>query len=159
MRTKRKLLLTALLCVFICFSAMGIGCLGGSYELTDFIVNTAGVVTTYEVEDEVSLEGLTMTAIYNDDSRETVELKDVKIFLGDEDITNNLSKITETEGTKKVKIVYATEYGEKTYELTFTVTKEAVALPSLKKYGAPAFIANFNNSNLFCENNFNQKFA
>lgn len=147
MNKKRKILLAVLIGTLAVFFAVnGVACFKGSFELTDFIVNTSGVVTTYEINDEVNLDGLTMTAIYSDDSQESVKLEDVKIFLNDVDITNDLSKITESVGVKTIKIVYATEYGEKSKELTITVTEETIVLPSLESFEAPIFISNFNSS-------------
>lgn len=139
-------LISVLLGATIGVSAVAMSKCGGSYELTDFYLNTSGVTLTYEVGDTVSLEGLTMTAEYSDDSSETVELSAVKIFLGEEDITLNLSKITESEGEKTITIVYTTKYGEKSKQLKFTVTKEAVQKTALVTYGAPAFIAQHQDS-------------
>lgn len=145
----KKILVSSLLGVAVAGAAVGVGFAiagGGSYELTDFIVNTSGVTLNYEIGDDVSLSGLTMTAIYSDDSSENVDLASVKVFLGEEDITNNLSKITETVGEKKVKIVYTTKYGEKSKELTFTVTEEGVNKTVVVAYAAPQFIAQYQDS-------------
>ena len=115
----------------------------GSYKLTDFIVNTSGVTLTYEVGDDVSLSGLAMSATFSDDSTETVNFADVKFYLGDEDITSNLSKITESKGQKKVKIVYETKYGTDSVEITITVTDQAVELPAIEAFSKPSFVAEY----------------
>lgn len=149
MKTKRNLLLTGLLTAFVVFIALAMcscSLFAGSYELTEFIVNTSGVTTSYEINDEVSFDGLLMSARFSDDSTKTVELDDVKFYLGEEDITDNLSKITESVGEKIVVIEYSTEHGSKSYNLKVTVKEEPVKLTSLATFSAPAFISHFNSS-------------
>ncbi len=140
---KRKVAILAASAVMSISVAIGAAACGGSYELTDFIVNTSGVTLTYEVGSNVSLSGLTMTAKFSDDSEATVNFADVKFYLGDEDITANLSKITETKGEKKVRIVYTTQYGEDSVEITITVTEAAVQLASIDTFSRPTFISEY----------------
>lgn len=140
---KKKIAILAASAVMSLSVAIGAAACGGSYELTDFIVNPNGVKLTYEVGEDVSLSGLVMTAKFNDDSEKPVEFADVKFYLGEEDITNNLNKITETKGQKKIKIVYTTEYGEDSVEITITVTEAAVVLTAIEAFSKPLFISEY----------------
>ncbi len=88
----------------------------GSYELTNIVVT--GVTTQYSKGDDVSFDRIKIKAKFNDGSEEDVSFSDCKVFLGDKDITSNLSKITETTGTKVVYI----EYQGKTAKLNITVS-------------------------------------
>ena len=149
MKTKRKLLLSILMIVFATFmvlSASACNLLSGSFALSDFIVDTSNVSLVYEVGDEVNLDGLSMKAFFNDGSERPVALSDVKIILGEEDISDNLNKITETEGTKSVQIVYESEYGTKGKVLNFTVNGETIILPIVDSFELPMFVTDYYSS-------------
>ena len=165
MKTKRKLLLSVLMiafAVFMALSASACNLLTGLFAMTDFVVDTTNVTKTYDVGDEVNLDGLLMKAIYNDGSEKPVALEDVKIFLGEEDITDNLNKITATAGNVTIKIVYETTFGTKSGDVTILVRAVASGDPEqggegpeqggevVKTYvwsfSQPTFIAGFKNS-------------
>lgn len=142
MKKKTKILFASLL-LGASFTTVATGCsaLKGEYSLTKFVVNTSNVTLTYEIGDTVDLTGLQMTATFSDDETKAVALTDVKIYLGDEDVTANLAKITETAGTKDIKVVYNTEYGEKTATFKITVNAEQIVLDSIDSFNMPAFLA------------------
>lgn len=129
MKKKTKtLLLTALMGATIGFSALATSC-SGNLALESFIVDTSKVTTIYEVGDAVDFTDIILTAKYNDGDTESVALNSVKIYLDDEDVTNNLSKITETKGEKMLRFVYTTEYGEKEHKISITVNEKNPETP------------------------------
>ncbi len=147
MKTKRKLLLSVLMIAFAVFMALSVSAckLIGSFALTDLIVDTSKVTTIYNVGDEVDLDGLILKAKYIDGSEHDVALENVKFFLGEEDITNDLSKITATAGAVTIKIVYESDFGSKSEEIKFTVT-DTIELLGLATFNEPEFIEDFNSS-------------
>jgi hypothetical protein len=137
--------------------------LKGSLKMTDFVVDASNVKTVYQVEETVSLDGLVMKAFFNDETTDDVALNEVKIYLGEEEITNNLSKITESKGVKTVKVVYSTKYGEDFAEFTVTVNEEAVSLVSIIGFNEPTFLSDYKANiaaatNDTADANFEQKF-
>lgn len=137
--------------------------LKGSLEMTDFVVNPTGIKTTYEIEEEVSFDGLVMTAFFNDKTTDDVALSEVKIYLGEEDITSNLSKITQTKGKKTVKIVYSTKYGEDFAEIEITVNDKPDERVTILGFNEPTFVSDYkaniaNATNDKTDANFEQKF-
>ena len=70
--------------------------LGGSRELSSIVVTNGSISTSYTLNETVSFEEMVITAKYNDASTETVAFENVKVYLNDEDITNDLNKITAT---------------------------------------------------------------
>lgn len=141
MKKKTKILFASLL-LGASFATVATGCnsLKGDYALTDFTVDASKVSLTYEIGDDVDLSGLVMKATFSDDETKTVAFADVKIYLGNEDITANLAKLTEVAGNKEIKIVYSTEYGEKSTTLPITVKEEEVVLDSIDTFNKPAFL-------------------
>ncbi|MBE7067795.1 MAG: hypothetical protein E7381_00690 [Clostridiales bacterium] len=141
MKKKTKIIFASLL-LGTSFATVATGCknLSGDYELTNFTVDTSAVALSYEIGDTVDLSGLIMKATYSDDETKAVAFSEVKIYLGNEDITANLSKITETAGNKTIKVVYSTEYGEKSKSFTITVKDEEVVLDSIDTFNTPAFL-------------------
>lgn len=141
MKKKTKILFASLL-LGASFATVATGCKGlkGDYELTNFTVDASNVTLSYEIGDTVDLSGLVMKATFSDDETKTVALTDVKIYLGNEDITSNLSKITESAGNKQLKIVYTSEYGEKSKMLTITVNAEQIVLDAIDTFNKPAFL-------------------
>jgi hypothetical protein len=126
-------------------------------------VDASNVKTVYQVEETVSLDGLVMKAFFNDETTDDVALNEVKIYLGEEEITNNLSKITESKGVKTVKVVYSTKYGEDFAEFTVTVNEEAVSLVSIIGFNEPTFLSDYKANiaaatNDTADANFEQKF-
>ncbi len=144
---KRKVAILAASAALSLAVVAGAGCsnglFGGSYELKEFVVNTSGVSLTYEVGEDVSFNGLSMIAMFSDATTKNVALSEVKIYLGEEDITSNLSKITETVGKKKVKIVYSTDHGEDSYEFEITVSEEVLEKITLTSFNTPDFISDY----------------
>ena len=94
--------------------------LGGSRELSSIVVTNGSISTSYTLNETVSFEEMVITAKYNDASTETVAFENVKVYLNDEDITNDLNKITATVGTKTVVI----EYEGKKAMITITVSSK-----------------------------------
>ena len=141
MKKKTKILFASLL-LGASFTTIATGCnaLKGDYALTNFTVDASNVTLTYEIGDTVDFSGLVMKATFSDDETKTVALADVKIYLGNEDITANLKKLTEVAGSKEIKIVYSTEHGEKSKTLTITVKEEEVVLDSIDTFNKPAFL-------------------
>ena len=68
----RKLLISTLLGASIGVSAVAMASCGGSYKLTAFSVDTSNVSKVYEIDSEVTFEGLKITAGYSDNTTETV---------------------------------------------------------------------------------------
>ena len=143
---KRKATIWAASAALTLAVVAGAGCsdiFGGSYELKEFVVNTSGVSLAYEVGEDVSFDGLSMIAMFSDATTKNVKLSEVKIYLGEEDVTANLSKITENAGKKKVKIVYSTDHGEDFYEFEITVSEEVVEKITLASFNTPTFISDY----------------
>lgn len=142
-KNKKLLLVSALLGTSLGLSAFAVGCTG-DYKLTDFVVNTEDVVKTYTVNDEVDFSALKMTALYSDETSEEVEISEVAFWLDGEEITDNLSKITESAGEKTIVITYKTSYGEDS--TSFKVTVNAVLAPAktpIDSLGTPAFYTDY----------------
>jgi hypothetical protein len=159
---KKKVTILAASAALTLAVAAGAAACSGSYKLTDFVVAPSGVKTTYAIGESVDLSGLSMTAMFSDDTTENVNLSDVKIYLGEEDITSNLSKITESVGAKKIKIVYSTKYGEDYYEITITVL-ENVETVTILGFNEPTFVSDYkaniaNRTDDPTDVNFEQKF-
>lgn len=122
MKKFRKILATVMAMTMIA-STTAIGAcsiLGGSRELASIVVTNSSISTSYTLNESVSFEEIVITAKYNDASTENVKLEDVKVYLNDEDITNNLNKITDSVGTKTVVI----EYQGKKAMITITVSSK-----------------------------------
>ena len=90
----------------------------GSFELASIVVVNNSIATEYYVGDTVSFDGIKIKAKFNDGSEEELKLSDVKVLLNDEDITSNLSKITETKGDKAVVISYENQKATITIKVT-----------------------------------------
>ncbi len=149
MRRKNKLIAASIaLCLSVGFSFAAVAC-GGSYKMTDFVVNTATVDLEYEVGETVDFSTLEMYATYSDSSKEDVEVSAVRFYLDGVDITDNLSKITETAGTKVVTVKYETEHGTSEKKITVTVTAKEEPGPDVPElievdsYNKPAFLADY----------------
>lgn len=149
MRRKNKLIAASIaLCLSVGFSVAAVAC-GGSYKMTDFVVNTATVDLEYEVGETVDFSTLEMYATYSDSSKEDVEVSAVRFYLDGVDITANLSKITETAGTKVVVVKYETEHGSSEKKLTVIVNEGKVEQPDepelieINSYNKPTFLADY----------------
>lgn len=160
MKKKTKtLLLTALMSATVGFSALAVSCTG-NLALESLVVDTTSIAVEYEVGDAVDFTNIAIFALYNDDELENVALSEVKIYLGDEEITNNLSKLTETKGEKTVRVVYTSEYGEKEFKFTITVSEKAPVTPpeqpenpddppapqktAISAFNMPGFVSQYN---------------
>lgn len=160
---KKKVAIVMASAVMTVAVSVGAAACGGSLKMTDFVVDASNVKTVYQVEETVSLDGLVMKAFFNDETTDDVALNEVKIYLGEEEITNNLSKITESKGVKTVKVVYSTKYGEDFAEFTVTVNEEAVSLVSIIGFNEPTFLSDYKANiaaatNDTADANFEQKF-
>ncbi|MBQ8295773.1 MAG: hypothetical protein IJX87_05010 [Clostridia bacterium] len=149
MKRKNKILAaSAAFCLSLGLSLVSVGCGGGSFAMTEFVVNTATVSLEYEVGDTVDFSTLEMFATFSDDSKKDVELSDVKIFLNGENISATLDKITETAGTKTVSIVYESGHGTAEKSLTIKVKEETVVvpepvLPVVTGFEQPQFLSSY----------------
>ncbi len=144
MKRKQKLIAASIaMCLSIGFSVAAVGC-GGSYQMTDFIVNTANVVLSYDIGNTVDFSALQMTAKFSDDTEEKVAYGDVRFYLDGVDITENLSKITETSGTKTITIKYVSGKIEKSQTITVYVSEDTEkTLTALNSFNRPLFIADY----------------
>ena len=89
-KNKKLLLVSALLGATLGLSAVAVGCGGGDYKLSDFVVNTEQVTKVYTVGEDVDFSKLAMTATFSDGESEAVEIKEVKFYLNDVDVTADL---------------------------------------------------------------------
>ena len=105
------------LSVILAFTATSCG---GSLTMTELVVDESAIEDSYYVGDTVDFSAATFSVKLNDGSSRDVAYANVKVLLGKdlEDITENLSKITETAGTKKVTF----SYEGLTYEVTVKVS-------------------------------------
>lgn len=153
MKRKNKLLLiTAALWLTLGMSVVSVGC-RGSYEMTDFVVDGSSIELEYEVGELIDLSSLKMYALYSDDSKDDVEIGEVRVYLGDEDVTDDLSKITESAGKKTVVIKYENEHGSVSRKLpTITVKGKVQDTPiepiepvrvEISEFNKPQFLAEY----------------
>jgi|GEM_PF-1978186 len=107
MRHKIGVLFIVLLLVLVCATAFT-ACNGGKYQMQDFVVDFEDFAKTYEVGDQIDLTKIKMYATFSDGSQENIPLDKVTIKVDGEQISlNELSKITETTGTKIIEIKYS----------------------------------------------------
>lgn len=118
MKKCRKILASVMAITMMMSVTTVSGCLGGAREISSIVVTTNSVDTTYTLNEAVNFEGMVITAKFNDASTEPIDFKNVKVYLNNEDITNDLNKITASIGTKTVVI----EYEGKRAELIITVS-------------------------------------
>lgn len=144
MKRKQKLIAASIaMCLSIGFSVAAVSC-GGSYQMTDFIVNTANVVLNYDIGNTVDLSALQMTAKFSDDTKEEVAYGDVRFYLDGVDITDNLSKITESAGVKTITIKYVSGKVEKSQTIIITVSEDTEkTLTALTSFNRPQFLADY----------------
>ena len=146
MKSFTKRLLAMVIAFVLSLSMMSSLVACGSFELTNIVVTPTSVVTQYHVGDTVSFNGIVVKAKYNDGSEEDVSFSDCKVFLGNEDITSNLSKITETAGTKEITI----KYQEITTKITITVSVEQTGFGTIVSFELPTsyneYVANTTNA-------------
>lgn len=114
----------------------------GGYELSSIVVTKSSVDTEYVVGEEVSFDGIVIKAKFNDGTEEEVALSACQVFLGDEDISENLSKIAESIGEKSVVI----KYEDKSYTLTIRVVKEGGETMTVVSYEAPEAYTSYKNA-------------
>ena len=104
MRKGIKVLLAVLILVVVLAVALT-ACHGGKYKMQDFVVDFSELVKTYEVGDAVDLSKIKMYATFSDGTQENIPLDRVSIKVDGVQIAlNELSKITETTGTKVIEI-------------------------------------------------------
>lgn len=114
----------------------------GEFELTSIVVSKSSVDTEYVVGEEVSFDGIVIKAKFNDGTEEEVALSACQVFLGDEDVSANLSKITESIGKKSVVI----KYEGKSATLEITVVKEGGETMTVVSYEAPEAYTSYKNA-------------
>ena len=94
--------------VFVLCAMAFTACHGGKYKMQDFIVDFEDFAKTYEVGDQVDLTKIKMYATFSDGTQEQIPLDKVSIKVDGVDVAlNELTKITETVGTKIVEIKYS----------------------------------------------------
>lgn len=142
MKSFTKRLCAIMVALVLSLSMMSTLVACGSLGLTSIVVVESSITTEYYVGDTVSFDGIKIKANYNDGSEEELKLSDVKVFLNDEDISSNLSKITETKGDKEVVI----SYQEQSASITIKVSEKTVTpgqgepvgpLGKIMSYGLP----------------------
>ena len=119
-KQNRLILMIVTLFMTIGMSLFAIGC-SGSYKMKEFVVVGSTVQKEYTLNETVSFDSVDFYALMTDDSKEDVTIKDVKVYLDGVEITGNLSKITETTGSKKLVF----EYSKERVEFTITVNPPA----------------------------------
>ena len=137
---KKGLLLT--ICLFlIVFCIVGLFGCNGSYAMEDLLVDYSKLARDYQVGDIVDLSVVEISASFNDGTTEAVPLDKATILINGEEIgLDQLSKITETEGTKYVEIKYS-NFVKGVY---LTVRKKHVpVLTGVKVEASDAFIKNY----------------
>lgn len=148
MRRKTKLIAASIaLCLSVGLSVVAAaGCGGGSYKMTDFVVNTAMVDLEYEVGETVDFSALEMYAMYSDSTKEDVAVDAVRFYLDGVDITDNLSKITESAGVKQITIKYERNHGKLEKTITIVVKEgegETPVVINIDSYNKPKFLADY----------------
>ena len=98
--------------------------------LTSVTFNDANLRKQYNVNDTVSFAGLVVTAVYDGYENRNVELTDQNLafFMGDENITGNLSRITETLGDKAIKVRYMTMTSTAAFTITVSDVLDSVVV-------------------------------
>ena len=103
MRKSVKVLFAVLIVVVALAMALT-ACHGGKYKMQDFVVDFSELAKTYEVGDTVDLSKVKMYATFSDGTQQDIPLDRVTIKVDGVQIgLNELSKITETTGTKIVE--------------------------------------------------------
>ncbi len=118
MKKCRKILASVMAITMMMSVTTVSGCLGGAREISSIVVTNDSIETTYTLNETVDFTGMVITAKFNDASTEIIDFKNVKVYLNNEDITNDLNKITASVGTKTVFI----EYEGKKVSITITVS-------------------------------------
>ena len=119
MKTMKKMVAALMAMTMLSSVSVASGCdFGGSREISSIVVVGGSYDATYTLNEEVTFEGMGITAKFNDASEEAVSLSDVKFYLNGEDITANLNKITESIGVKSIVV----EYNGKKVTITVTVS-------------------------------------
>lgn len=106
---KKSFILIIVCLVLVCLFAFAFtACHSGKYKMQDFVVSFENFDKNYEIGDKIDFSTITMYATFSDDSKETIPLDKVSIKVdGVELALNELSKITETVGTKVIEIKYS----------------------------------------------------
>lgn len=124
MRKSVKVLFAVLIVVVALAMALT-ACHGGKYKMQDFVVDFSELAKTYEVGDTVDLSKVKMYATFSDGTQQDIPLDRVAIKVDGVQIgLNELSKITETTGTKIVEI----KYSDVTRSVTIKVNEKHIAV-------------------------------
>ena len=124
MRKSVKVLFAVLIVVVALAMALT-ACHGGKYKMQDFVVDFSELAKTYEVGDTVDLSKVKMYATFSDGTQQDIPLDRVTIKVdGVQIVLNELSKITETTGTKIVEI----KYSDVTRSVTIKVNEKHIAV-------------------------------
>jgi hypothetical protein len=117
--------LFAVLIVVVALAMALTACHGGKYKMQDFVVDFSELARTYEVGDTVDLSKVKMYATFSDGTQQDIPLDRVTIKVDGVQIgLNELSKITETTGTKIVEI----KYSDVTRSVTIKVNEKHIAV-------------------------------
>jgi hypothetical protein len=117
--------LFAVLIVVVALAMALTACHGGKYKMQDFVVDFSELAKTYEVGDTVDLSKVKMYATFSDGTQQDIPLDRVSIKVDGVQIgLNELSKITETTGTKIVEI----KYSDVTRSVTIRVNEKHIAV-------------------------------
>lgn len=128
---KNKKFLIAVASVCATFGMTALAACGGGYKLDKFVVDTTNFTDyEYEVGETVDFSVLDMYATFTDDSKQDLEMKDVRVYLDGEDITGKLEKITEKTGEFTIVIKYSTNVGalEHTFAKKIKVVEKGVTV-------------------------------
>ena len=98
--------------------------------LTGVRFSDTNVRKQYNINDAVSFEGLVVTAVFDDYDNRNIALTDSNLafFMGDENITSNLSRITESLGDKAIKVRYMTVTSTDAFTITVSDVLDTVAV-------------------------------
>lgn len=127
---KKRLTVLAAGCMVAALS-MAVGC-KGSLEMSDFVIDETSVDKSYYINDVVDFSSISMSAIFNDGSKEAVKYEDVEFYFGGEKITD-FNELTATAGTKEIEV----RYNGDTAKFTITV---AIDYFYASSYTSPDFV-------------------
>ena len=87
--------------------------------LTGVRFDATDVAKTYNIGEDVSMSGLKVWAIYDGRDETSIALtdSDLRILLGEIDVTSNLNRITEAIGTKTIYVRYKTQISADPFEI------------------------------------------
>ncbi len=107
MKKTKRILLTMFALVSIGLTIAGLAsCDEGSRLPSSIKVDVDSIETYLDLNEEVDFKGIVATAKYDTKDEKVIDFEKLAFYLNDQDITNDLSKITETAGVKQVTVLY-----------------------------------------------------